>query len=53
MVSHSDTDLAMKLKDNSEKQILTLTEDGNLEMTEIACWNDIQSSESQSNIMFQ
>ncbi|KAK9300663.1 hypothetical protein QLX08_006703 [Tetragonisca angustula] len=53
MVSHSDTDLTMKLKDNSEKQILTLTEDGNLEMTEIACWNDIQSSESQSNLMFQ
>ncbi|KAG9436733.1 hypothetical protein HZU67_01690 [Apis mellifera carnica] len=55
MASHSDgiTDLAIKLKDNSEKQILTLTEDGNLEMAEIACWNDIQSSESQSNIMFQ
>ncbi|XP_017752444.1 PREDICTED: uncharacterized protein LOC108545379 [Eufriesea mexicana] len=53
MVSHSDTDLAIKLKDNSEKQILTLTEDGNLEMAEIACWNDIQSSESQTNIMFQ
>ncbi|CAK9805047.1 hypothetical protein ANTPLA_LOCUS4301 [Anthophora plagiata] len=53
MVSNSDTDLAMKLKDNSEKQILTLTEDGNLEMTEISCWNDIQSSESQSNIIFQ
>ncbi|XP_033351109.1 uncharacterized protein LOC117234228 [Bombus vosnesenskii] len=52
MVSHSDTDLALKLKDNSEKQILTLTEDGNLEMTEIACWNDMQSSETQSNMMF-
>ncbi|KOC69541.1 hypothetical protein WH47_05484 [Habropoda laboriosa] len=53
MVSNSDTDLALKLKDNSEKQILTLTEDGNLEMTEITCWNDIQSSESQPNIIFQ
>ncbi|XP_076625906.1 uncharacterized protein LOC143344103 [Colletes latitarsis] len=40
-VSNSDTDLAMKLKDSSGKQILTLTEDGNLEMTEVACWNDL------------
>ncbi|CAL7944874.1 unnamed protein product [Xylocopa violacea] len=53
MISNSDTDLTMKLKDSTEKQILTLTDDGNLEMTEIACWTDIQSSESQSNIMFQ
>ncbi|XP_046141423.1 uncharacterized protein LOC114882299 [Osmia bicornis bicornis] len=51
MASNSDADLTMKFKDNSDKQILTLTEDGNLEMTEIACWNDIQSS--QSNIIFQ
>lgn len=51
MASNSDADLTMKFKDNSDKQILTLTEDGNLEMAEIACWNDIQSS--QSNIIFQ
>lgn len=53
MVSTSDTDLAMKLKDNTEKQILTLTEDGNLEIADIAYWNDIQTSESQSNMIFQ
>ncbi|XP_076230805.1 uncharacterized protein LOC143176989 [Calliopsis andreniformis] len=49
---NSDTDIAIKLKDNSGKQILTLTEDGNLEMTEVTCWNDLQSSEPQSNITF-
>ncbi|XP_076387817.1 uncharacterized protein LOC100878196 isoform X2 [Megachile rotundata] len=53
MTSNSNVDLTMKLKDNSDKQILTLTEDGNLEMTDITCWNDIQSSETQSNIIFQ
>ncbi|XP_026666508.1 uncharacterized protein LOC108632751 isoform X2 [Ceratina calcarata] len=53
MMSTSDTDLAMKLKDNSEKQILTLTEDGNLEIADIAYWDDIQTSESQSNMIFQ
>lgn len=52
-VSNSDTDLAIKLKDSSGKQILTLTEDGHLEMTEVTCWSDLQSSESQSNITFQ
>ena len=52
-VSNSDTDLAIKLKDSSGKQILTLTEDGHLEMTEVTCWGDLQSSESQSNITFQ
>lgn len=40
-VSNSDTDLTIKLKDSSGKQILTLTEDGNLEMTDVACWNDL------------
>lgn len=37
----SDTDLAIKLKDGPGKQILTLTEDGNLEMAEVTCWNDL------------
>ncbi|XP_053995630.1 uncharacterized protein LOC128885557 [Hylaeus anthracinus] len=40
-VSNSDADLAIKLKDSSGKQILTLTEDGNLEMTDVTCWNDL------------
>lgn len=52
-VSNSDTDLTIKLKDSSGKQILTLTEDGHLEMTEVTCWSDLQPSESQSNITFQ
>ncbi|XP_033331088.2 uncharacterized protein LOC117223071 [Megalopta genalis] len=51
--SNTDLDLSMKFKDNSGKQVLTLTEDGSLEMTEVSCWNDIHPSESQSNITFQ
>lgn len=53
MASNSETELLVKLKDNSGKQILTLTEDGNLEMVDVACWNDVQPSESQSSITFQ
>ncbi|KZC13952.1 hypothetical protein WN55_06303 [Dufourea novaeangliae] len=53
-VSKSDSDLSIKqFKDSSGKQILTLTEDGNLEMTEVPCWNNMQSSESQSNMTYQ
>nr|XP_031839012.1 uncharacterized protein LOC116429810 isoform X2 [Nomia melanderi] len=52
-ISNSNSDLSMKLKDSSGKQVLTLTEDGRLEMTEMECWNDIQSSELQPNITFQ
>ncbi|XP_076288202.1 uncharacterized protein LOC143212848 isoform X2 [Lasioglossum baleicum] len=52
-IPNSDSDLSIKLKDSSGKQVLTLTEDGNLEMTEVACWNDIHPSEPRSNITFQ
>ncbi|XP_076643758.1 uncharacterized protein LOC143353992 [Halictus rubicundus] len=52
-IPNSDPDLSIKLKDSSGKQVLTLTEDGNLEMTEVACWNDIHPSEPRSNLTFQ
>ncbi|XP_014602128.1 PREDICTED: uncharacterized protein LOC106785856 [Polistes canadensis] len=40
--THNDVDMMVKVKDNSTKQLLTLTEDGNLEMVEVTCWNDMQ-----------
>ncbi|KAK2583502.1 hypothetical protein KPH14_009462 [Odynerus spinipes] len=40
--THNDVDMMIKVKDSSTKQLLTLTEDGNLEMVEVACWNDVQ-----------
>ncbi|XP_046813024.1 uncharacterized protein LOC124421644 isoform X2 [Vespa crabro] len=43
--THSDVDMMVKVKDSSTKQLLTLTEDGNLEMVEVACWNDEQSTD--------
>lgn len=39
--THND-DMMVKVKDSSTKQLLTLTEDGNLEMVEVSCWNDVQ-----------
>lgn len=50
--STSNPGIVIKVKDNGAKQILSLTEDGNLEMMEVT-WNDVHSLEGDSKLTFQ
>ncbi|XP_066599030.1 uncharacterized protein pzg isoform X2 [Prorops nasuta] len=48
---NSSNDIPVKIKDNTNKQLLTFTKDGNLEMLEVT-WNNDQLLESVSGVPF-
>lgn len=45
-------DMVVNVKESSGKQMLTLAEDGSLEMVEVACWDDVDASHPDSDIPF-
>lgn len=44
--------MVVKVNESSGKQMLTLAEDGSLEMVEVACWDDVHSSHSNPDVPF-
>lgn len=50
--TNSETSMVVKAKDNSSKQMLTLTADGSLEMVAVDCWEDINPQDPDPDMAF-
>ncbi|XP_046469721.1 uncharacterized protein [Neodiprion pinetum] len=50
--SNSNAGMVVSVKEGSGKQMLTLAEDGSLEMVEVTSWDDVHSSQSDPDLPF-